>query len=337
MLSVVIPAHNSAATVGRAVNSVLRQLSSDVEVIVVDDGSDLDPAEVLQQQLADGRCSVIRQTNLGASVARNTGLEAARGDLVMFVDADDELVDGSLHPFLQAARRSEADVAISDFFLRRGASEKLVAAVNTDRVELDFKDRAVLQRLTLARVGFGGEPNVGLLGAPWAKIYRTDFLRSAFGDGAPFTPGVLRGQDVLFNTEAFGKIRTVYYYNRPTYAYTVSSESASHRFTENFIDRVSTLVLLTHRLIQREEWDYLNPALSKMTVTLMEEALQRSGRSLRLREVRRVLGREIFRSAVRSSLWADFSWPGRVKLAAYRLGALPTLGLMRVLALVRRT
>ncbi len=86
-VSVVIPAYRAAATIGRALDSVLAQTSAPREVIVVDDGSpdDLDAA------LArfDGRVTLIRKPNGGASSARNTGIERAGGDIIAFLDADD--------------------------------------------------------------------------------------------------------------------------------------------------------------------------------------------------------------------------------------------------------
>lgn len=335
-LSVVIPAFNSESTIAGAVQSILGQSSGEVEVLVVDDGSEIDPSTVLAQHIATGFCRVLRQENLGASVARNRGFHAARAALVMFVDADDELVVGSLVPFLRAAQESRADVTISDFFLSNGASMKLVSAVNSEKTDFDESARTVLQQLTLARIGFGGKANVGLLGAPWAKIYRKEFLIRAFGRDDIFTPGVSRGQDVLFNTEVFGKAQAVHYFQHASYVYSVNSNSASHRAAVDFIPRVVTLTLAVESLIQREGWAPLTPALAKMTVTLLEEAMQRHGKMLRMNDVRKLLDREILSRAVHRSRFRDFSLPGCVKLVAYRAGSVPTFVLMKSLGLIRR-
>lgn len=94
-VSVVIPVYNSAETIIRAVESVLCQDESSIEIIVVDDGSMDGSAELLAARYPQ-QVIVIRQENRGAAAARNRGIAAARGEFVAFLDADDEWVPGKL-------------------------------------------------------------------------------------------------------------------------------------------------------------------------------------------------------------------------------------------------
>lgn len=87
MISVVTPAFNAALYLGQAIDSVLAQSISDIELIVVDDGSTDDTARIVASY--GSRVRYICQANQGVAVARNRGLEACRGDLVAFLDADD--------------------------------------------------------------------------------------------------------------------------------------------------------------------------------------------------------------------------------------------------------
>ena len=87
-VSVVIPTYNRATTVPRAIESVLAQTVSDLEVIVVDDGSSDDTGKVLGEMFGY-RIRYYAQTNQGASVARNKGVEEARGEWIAFLDSDD--------------------------------------------------------------------------------------------------------------------------------------------------------------------------------------------------------------------------------------------------------
>ncbi len=90
LYSVVIPCHNSSKTLYETLLSVLTQTCQDFEIIVVDDGSTPEEARKIREYChGDARIRRIRQKNCGVSIARNTGLKAARGLLVALLDADD--------------------------------------------------------------------------------------------------------------------------------------------------------------------------------------------------------------------------------------------------------
>jgi len=93
LISVVIPLYNKAAYVVRAIESALAQGEAIREVVVVDDGSTDDSAARVEA-LAHPRVRLIRQANGGVSAARNRGIEAACGDYVAFLDADDVYLPG---------------------------------------------------------------------------------------------------------------------------------------------------------------------------------------------------------------------------------------------------
>ncbi|MGE5611650.1 MAG: glycosyltransferase family 2 protein [Bacillota bacterium] len=86
-ISVIIPAYRSAKTIGRAVDSVLAQTRPPDEVLIIDDGSPDDLARAVEPYRR--QVTIIRQPNTGASAARNRGIDAAQGDLIAFLDADD--------------------------------------------------------------------------------------------------------------------------------------------------------------------------------------------------------------------------------------------------------
>lgn len=97
LISVVIPAYNYAHLLPRALDSVLGQMTDDVELIVVDDGSRDNTAEVLADYAArHPQLRVIRQANAGAAAARNHGIREARGRYALLLDADDELLPEAL-------------------------------------------------------------------------------------------------------------------------------------------------------------------------------------------------------------------------------------------------
>jgi glycosyltransferase involved in cell wall biosynthesis len=96
MFSVVIPTHNRAGTILRALRSVIAQTLDDFEIVIVDDGSSDGTAEMLAA-LRGPRCQVLTNTiNVGVSASRNRGVAAARGEFIAFLDDDDEFRPGTL-------------------------------------------------------------------------------------------------------------------------------------------------------------------------------------------------------------------------------------------------
>lgn len=90
IFSVIIPLYNKAPYVAKAIGSVLAQNFTDYELVIVDDGSKDNSAEIAAQAIeGQSNCRIIRQVNTGVSVARNNGVKAAHGDYICFLDADD--------------------------------------------------------------------------------------------------------------------------------------------------------------------------------------------------------------------------------------------------------
>jgi glycosyltransferase involved in cell wall biosynthesis len=93
-ITVIIPTYNRAHLLPRAIKSVLNQTIPAHEIIIVDDGSSDNTAELMAQQFS--QCRYIQQPNMGVSAARNRGIEAATGEWLAFLDSDDEWLPGKL-------------------------------------------------------------------------------------------------------------------------------------------------------------------------------------------------------------------------------------------------
>lgn len=115
LVSIIIPVYNSSAYVVEAVQSALRQTYSQIEVIVVDDGSS-DNSLRLLEDIKDERLRLFSQMNQGACVARNRGLAEARGEYVKFLDSDDILYPDAIKVQMeQQSPLGENEVVFGDF------------------------------------------------------------------------------------------------------------------------------------------------------------------------------------------------------------------------------
>jgi len=127
-VSVIIPTYNHAAFLSEALESVFAQTSHPLEIIVVDDGSTDETAEVLRAY--EGRIRVLSQSNRGVAAARNAGAPLASGDLLAFLDADDAWLPAKL----------ERQVARFD-------GEPEIGLVHCGVAEVDGRDRQLKARL----------------------------------------------------------------------------------------------------------------------------------------------------------------------------------------------
>jgi glycosyltransferase involved in cell wall biosynthesis len=153
VFSVVVPVYNRAHLIERAVRSVLNQTYSDFEIIVVDDGSTDDSAGAAEH-LGDSRIHVVRRENGGASAARNTGMDAARGRYVAFLDSDDTFLPHHLDAMRLLLDNTSGTAAYAPVLVDRGNGKTFVKpprAIQSDQSMAAYLmcDRGFVQTSTL--------------------------------------------------------------------------------------------------------------------------------------------------------------------------------------------
>lgn len=124
MISVIIPTFNRASSILRSVNSVLEQTYTDIEVLVVDDGS-TDQTEWIMEKIRDPRIRYIKQKKQGACAARNNGIKNAKGEYIAFQDSDDLWHQDKLDKQMDEIKRLNADVCFCMYekYFSNGESE----------------------------------------------------------------------------------------------------------------------------------------------------------------------------------------------------------------------
>ena len=117
-LSIIVPVYNVEKYIRPCIESIFKQGldDADFEVIIVNDGTPDRSmemiADIIQQH---SNITVINQENQGVSIARNNGIQNARGNYILFIDSDDLLIDNTLPYLLDKAISSKADIIVADF------------------------------------------------------------------------------------------------------------------------------------------------------------------------------------------------------------------------------
>ena len=113
LLSVIIPVYKVEKYVKRCVDSVINQMTENVEIILVDDGSPDRSGEICEEYKTKySNVLVIHKKNGGLSSARNAGMDSAQGRYIMFLDSDDWIAEGCIEQFLSIIQKYDADLIV---------------------------------------------------------------------------------------------------------------------------------------------------------------------------------------------------------------------------------
>lgn len=220
LFSVVVPIYKIEAYLRTCVDSILKQTWPDYELILVDDGSpDQCPQICDEYAKKDSRVRVIHKKNGGLVSARNTGIHAARGDYICYVDGDDWIKPGLLQFVKDVIERAPAPMDIVCFGAERVFADRRELLV--DRVEAGYYDKTRLEKevypwlISDRRNGFCR--SYLITSNAWNKVMRRGFLLEhyvrderirMFEDGAYTYECILNADSVYFCKEP------LYYYNK---------------------------------------------------------------------------------------------------------------------------
>lgn len=170
-ISIVMPIYNADEYLKPAIDGVLNQTLSEIELICVDDGSTDNSLSILKEfQQADERVRIITENNAGPSIARNKGLSRARGKYVIFLDADDIFEPTLLEKLYNMSEEQQLDIAVCKFDIYNNRKAKFEDNIRSDHGEI-FLEAGVVSKSVY--------PDVILsctTGYVWNKLFRKEFL-----------------------------------------------------------------------------------------------------------------------------------------------------------------
>lgn len=216
-ISVIIPAYNAETYLESCVRSALQQTYQNLEILLIDDGSTDSTWDICRRLAAvDNRIKPIHKQNGGVSSARNAGIAAASGAMLLFVDGDDELKENGLEALIEAQQRTGADIVAAWYDM--GASIPYPEAG-----DVVWKGTQALQK------SLEDHP---LTYSVWAKLY----TREIIGD-TRFQEGIRVNEDSLFvfrllcKQPCFAGIKDVVYFYRPN-----AASASRAAFSEKYFD-----------------------------------------------------------------------------------------------------
>ena len=232
VITVIIPVYNVEKYIDRCVKSVLAQSFSNLEIILVDDGSpDSSPAICDAYEKKDERIKVIHKKNGGLASARNAGMEVMTGTYLFFLDSDDWLEPDGLERLYRIAEEQKVD------FVRYrairtgwpGAAENIPCRVEPVRELTEgFYDKTRIVKEIYPRLLATSAITMGPVVGAWGALYRVDFLKK---NQIRFYEDVKFSEDLIFSANVVRAANSFYFVDTPgTYHYFYNPNSISKSF-----------------------------------------------------------------------------------------------------------
>ena len=207
MVSIIVPVYNGEKSIERCLRSIQNQSYTNIEVIVVNDGSTDHTEKVIKKYVEeDARFHYIKKDNTGVSDSRNIGMASAKGEYFQFVDGDDWLVKRATEEFVRTAQLYDCDMVISDFY--RVCGRKIMVKGHIDM-------GPVITRTKFAEYMMKAPANF-YYGVLWNKFFKADIIRKF---SLVCDTDLDWCEDFRFNLEYLQYVGNVGVIDRPLYYY----------------------------------------------------------------------------------------------------------------------
>ncbi|MFM5654923.1 glycosyltransferase family 2 protein [Aeromonas veronii] len=245
LVTFIIPAYNSSIYIKRCLDSILSQEYSNIEIVVIDDGSTDDTLEKLNKiALMDKRIRVFHKPNEGQGVARNFGLLEARGKYISFVDSDDYISDHFLARLIECLN-CDNDFDFINFRIDFRTDLNVVKYVLPEYSRHHLTGDEIFKRAMLDDL---------IYSSPCNKIYNADFLKK----NNIFFPHRRKNEDILFSRVLSFFSTKCLFINDVLYHAEIRADSTSRKMSCSSIkETISIYAHLEHFLVDKKKFlDY---------------------------------------------------------------------------------
>ncbi len=220
LFSIVVPVYNSEKYLEKCLKNLVNQTHQDIEIILVNDGSRDKSQQICEEYAKDHRVTLINKENGGVSKARNTGIEKATGEYIIFVDSDDVPYITMCEEYKKILDNKKYDLIISN--LEKVTEEgKYVGSfddvIKEGELDIEYFKKNVNQIYIK-----------GIMNCPVSKCFRKEKIKSLFD------PKVSLGEDLLFNLNFLINCHSIYYLDKKLYKCIVHKQSSlSSKYRED--------------------------------------------------------------------------------------------------------
>jgi glycosyltransferase EpsH len=315
LISIIVPVYNCENYLDECIQSVLHQTYSNWELILINDGSKDKSLQICKKYSeVDPRVKYIDTPNQGVSKARNLGIEAAKGEFLMFIDSDDWIDNNTLALSLEKQRLTQCDVVLFSYY--KSNEGKLV---RDPYLKSNHQELTSTEKIRHRVVGFSsGKINnpvkTDAFNTPWAKLYK----QAVVGDIRFIDRSLVGMEDVLFNIQVFNNAFTfsfldefLYYYrlDNPGSLTKTDTRSLNTKF-EKLFDHIEHSSFFNSSFIENLN-NRICCSLINLTLSLTHKN-NRSSLCVEYRYLNSILKSERFRTCLKSFSLTGLSFHWKV-------------------------
>ena len=235
IVSVIVPVYNVSTYLRECVDSIIKQSYTNLEIILVDDGSTDASGEICDEYaFKDNRIRVIHKKNGGLSDARNVAINEMQGDYVTFVDSDDYLSDNAIELMLKAICETNTDMVFTIEACRFRDGEKVVLSSSKDYSVDLYEPTKMLEHLLYQKTNITGAPG---------KLYKS----SLFSDTGIRYPSGVYFEDLATTYKLIMQSHSIAMLNCRIYAYRMRDNSIIH---QKFSDKKLSCIPVTQKMYE---------------------------------------------------------------------------------------
>ena len=237
LISVIVPVYNVEKYLRQCLDSLLQQSYRDLEIIMVDDGSQDSSGEICEEYAAkDSRIKVIHKQNEGLGFARNSGLEISTGKYVTFIDSDDVAECDLIEQLMKEVIDKDVDTCIGGF---KRITEDGKAVFQESYTRDFFSGDDVYNKLFARMLGSAPDAHDAIRMSVWNVLYSMDIIRK---HNIRFpSERVFISEDIVWDSEYYRYAQAVSVIGSTAYHYRITPGSLTQKYKPQMIDRICVL------------------------------------------------------------------------------------------------
>lgn len=237
-ISIVVPVYNSGKYLDRCLKSIINQTYSNIEILLIDDGSTDNSLEICNQfAIKDKRIKVFHKENNGVSAARNDGIDYSTGDYIAFVDSDDYLELDMYDRMMKINDKFDCDIIMCDCYKESSLNKEIFS----HNIRSGYYDRSMLIKEYFPTLLMTNSVDYPPTISNCVCLFKKDVI---IKNNIRYEVGIRFSEDLLFGSKYMYYANSFYYMKHEClYHYTMNQNSVTHTYYKNKWENMKKLFL----------------------------------------------------------------------------------------------